>query len=92
VTSLLYISLIHGHFDIRANDFIQFVALITTRGHQYKIYKQLCSVNVFKYIFPNRCIEIWNSLPADVVNAVSVRDFKRQLDNVILSRYCSLFV
>jgi hypothetical protein len=81
--------LIHGHFDIRADDFIQFVALDTTRGHQYKIYKQLCSVNVFKYSFPNRCIEIWNSLPADVVNAVSTRDFKRQLDNVDLSRYCS---
>jgi hypothetical protein len=64
-----------------------FFADSTTRGHQYKIHKQYCSVNAFKYNFPNRCIDAWNSLPANVVNAVTLRDFNRKLDDVDFNHF-----
>ena len=79
--------LIHGYLGVCSDVFFEIFIDSNTRGHQYKIRKQYCSVNAFKYNFPNRCIDAWNSLPATVVNAATLHDFKRKLNNVNLIRY-----
>ena len=56
----------------------------TTRGHQFKLFKQhsrlLCRSNYFM----NRVINEWNSLPTSVVESSSINTFKSLLDNYFL--------
>ena len=52
-----------------------------TRGHRYKLVVQR-SVNSARYnFFGNRIVNMWNSLPADVVDSPTVNTFKNRLDN-----------
>ncbi|MPC26017.1 hypothetical protein E2C01_019144 [Portunus trituberculatus] len=45
-----------------------------------KLRKGRCLRDVKKYIFPQRCVETWNSLSEKVVSAKSVHSFKEKLD------------
>ena len=53
-----------------------------TRGHNFKLYKPLTQTTIRKYFFNIRVINNWNSLPYEVVNAVSLGSFLSKLDNV----------
>ena len=52
----------------------------TTRSHSKKLTKGSCLKDVKKYSFPQRCVEVWNSLSEEVVTARSVHSFKGKLD------------
>jgi len=52
-----------------------------TRGHSLKLFKPQCSLNVHKYSFAYRVINIWNSLSSDIVNA-NISVFKQKLESV----------
>ena len=52
----------------------------TTRGHNYKLKKKICSTTRRHQFFSMRVVNAWNSLPVHVVNAVSVNTFKSRLD------------
>ena len=45
-----------------------------------KLFKPLCSLDVRKYSFAYRVIDIWNSLSSDIVNASSISVFKHKLE------------
>jgi len=47
----------------------------------YKLQKFMCHYNIRKYSFCARVINIWNSLPNEVVEANTVNAFKNRLDN-----------
>lgn len=81
--------LMHGCFDICCTSFFEPFVDSYTRGHAYKLHKQFCSVNAFKNSFPHRCIDAWNSLPVNVVEAKTISQFKRELNNIDLTRYCN---
>ena len=51
-----------------------------TRGHGRKLRKERCLKDVKKFSFPHRIVDVWNGLPASVVNAKSVSGFKTELD------------
>ena len=51
------------------------------RGHDFKLYKPLVQTTIRKYFFSIRVINNCNSLPYEVVNAVSLDSFKSKLDN-----------
>jgi len=51
-----------------------------TRGHDKKLFELQSLLDLRKYCFTARVMSHWNSLPADVVNALSVDAFKRRLD------------
>lgn len=51
-----------------------------TRGHQYKLRKERCRLQVRQNFFSNRVVDMWNNLPASVVEAESVNAFKSKLD------------
>lgn len=51
-----------------------------TRGHKFKIFKERSSLNLRKYSFTQRVVDIWNLLPERVVNAPSTLAFERLLD------------
>ena len=50
------------------------------RGHGKKLRKTRCCKDIKKYSFPYRCVDIWNGLGREVVEAESVQSFKSKLD------------
>ena len=38
------------------------------RGHDFKLYKPQVNLDIRKYFFSNRVIDIWNSLPVSLYN------------------------
>ena len=51
-----------------------------TRGHIKKLVVKRCHYDVRKYSFCVRVVNIWNSLPNEVISATSVNSFKNRLD------------
>ena len=52
-----------------------------TRGHQQKIFKTYSRTNIRKHSFSQRIVDVWNSLPGDVVSAKNVNTFKSKLNS-----------
>ncbi|KAK3099403.1 hypothetical protein FSP39_003853 [Pinctada imbricata] len=52
-----------------------------TRGNSQKLVKSHCRLDVRKNCFTNRVINIWNSLPDNVVTANTLNSFKSKLNN-----------
>ena len=50
------------------------------RGHRLKLYVPRCRMTVRQQFFSNRVLRHWNNLPAIVIDAESVNDFKNKLD------------
>ena len=51
-----------------------------TRGHNYKLKKERARLDLRKYFFPHRVVNLWNQLPQDVVNAPTLNSLKNRLD------------
>jgi len=51
-----------------------------TRGHTKKHFVNRCHHDVRKYSFCIRVVNIWNSLPNEVITATSVNNFENRLD------------
>ncbi|CAM4577882.1 unnamed protein product [Lepidochelys olivacea] len=54
-----------------------------TRGHQMKSICSKFKTNKRKYFFTQHTVNLWNSLPEDVVKAKTITGFKKQLDEVL---------
>jgi len=53
------------------------------RGHDRKLKKLGCKLDVRKYFFSNRIVDSWNKLPGEVVCSGSIGGFKRALDEYL---------
>ena len=51
-----------------------------TRGHNLKLQSQKYKTDMLKFNFKNRVVNTWNSLPAVVVHAPTLNNFKNRLD------------
>ena len=76
---VLCYKILHGHNDTMLSDSFTKSMISKTRGHEYKLLKNHCSVDLTKYYFTNRVIDHWNSLPSDIVKAPSAVAFKKCL-------------
>jgi hypothetical protein len=56
------------------------VSRTATRGHNRKIYKKNSRKNIRKYSFSQRLVDMWNSLPKQVIETKTVNTFKSQLN------------
>ncbi len=54
-----------------------------TRGHALKLYKKRVRLEVGRFSFGNRVVNMWNSLPRDIVEEVTVNGFKGKLDKFL---------
>ncbi len=50
------------------------------RGHAFKFHQQRCCTRRRQFAFTIRVVPFWNNLPADIVNASSVKFFNALLD------------
>ena len=76
---VLCYKILHGYNDTTLSDSFTKSMISKTRGHEYKLLKNHCSVDLTKYYFTNRVIDHWNSLPSDIVKAPSAVAFKKCL-------------
>ncbi len=49
-------------------------------GHEFKFHQQRCCTRRRQFAFTIRAVQFWNKLPAEVINASSVKSFKALLD------------
>ena len=52
------------------------------RGNKFKVYKERCKLNVRKYFFNQRIVDVWSSLPNNVVCCNTLIEFKNSLDKI----------
>ena len=72
--------LFHGGMDVPPEMFLTSNNSDRTRGHQWKLQKPRARSLVRRNAFSSRVVNDWNSLPAEVVSADSVNEFKSRLD------------
>ena len=72
---------IHGIYRLPlADKMFEMAQYGATRGHSFKLYKHQSHLNLRKHFFSQRVVDVWNSLPDDVVTAPSLNMLKRRLD------------
>mgnify|MGYP003416762769 FL=1 len=72
--------IITGKYDPTVSPKLKFSKIKFTRGNDYKLDTVCTSYELRKHFFTNRIINIWNSLPNDVVKADTTNQFKNRLD------------
>lgn len=72
--------MLHGGMDISPEAFLSRNTSQLTRGHGWKLHKPRAKSFVRRNAFSFRVVNDWNSLPAEVVSADSVNQFKARLD------------
>ena len=55
-----------------------------TRGHNYTLVKKQSRLDVKKYSFSQRTINVWNNLSTYCVHASSVNMFKNKIDTYLV--------
>ena len=74
-------------FDyIKLNDFFKLSSTSLRGGHILKIYKPQVHLDVRKFLFTVRIIDVWNSLPISLINCDTVATFKKHLDCLFKNR------
>ena len=65
---------------------------ITTcsREHPFKIFNHCCSCTVRSQFFTERVINVWNSVPCDVIDFSTLSAFKQCIERIDLTQFCSL--
>ena len=84
----LYYQIIHGLVVIDSSSLFNVIPKDHgTRGHDFRLQRQLYPTNSLANTFSNRAIDCWNSLPASVVSAPSFAAFKRLIKNYNLNQF-----
>ena len=68
-----------GKEDIIPEEFFK-LNLGNTRGHRFKVFKKQSRLDVRKFSFSRRIVNLWNGLPDEVVGHDSINGFKARLD------------
>ena len=71
-----------GWTNLNFSDFFT-LANNCLRGHQMKLYKRRFNTDLGKFSFTNRIVDIWNSLPEDLLEGNTINAFKNGLDKVL---------
>ena len=72
--------ILNGYENIDRNMFFSLKKDSRTRGHEVKLVKDQCRLDIRKHSFSQRKINEWNKLSTDCVTASSVNMFKNKVD------------
>ena len=70
----------HGLYSVNES-LIHYSEIGHTRGHNLKLKKRSCKLDIRKFFFTFRTVNTWNDLPEEIVNSPSVNTFKTRTDN-----------
>ena len=54
------------------------------RGHEVKLVKDQCRLDIRKYSFSQRTVNEWNKVSKNCINVSSVNMFKNKLDTCLM--------
>ena len=81
--------ILNGLCDLEPAQFFTLAPVSSvTRGHNKKLIKPICHTNGQLNFFTNRVVNVWNSLPPDLVNAKSFSSFTTKLKSHDLTHFC----
>ena len=72
--------ILHGIYDENVVPFLEKPQVTSTRGNSMKLFKQPAKKNIKKHCFCNRVVDMWNTLPDNVVTSATLNAFKNSLD------------
>ena len=75
--------ILNGYENIDRNMFFSLKKDSRTRGHEVKLVKDHCRMDIRKYSFSQRTINEWNKLFTDCVTASSVNMLKNKVDTYL---------
>ena len=71
---IMFYKLMHDHFDLDASNLFSTATLLTTRGHNHKLFKSQATSRVISTFFTVWAINNWNGLPDHMVNSLTLND------------------
>ena len=74
--------ILKGYENIDRNMFFSLKKDSRTRGHEVKLVKDQCRLDIRKYSFSQRRVNEWNKLSTDCITASSVNMFKKQVGHI----------
>ena len=77
--------ILNGYENIESNIFFEIKESKIIKGHNYMLVKKQCRLEVRKYSFPHRTINVWNKLSTECVHASSVNMFKNKIDKYLVN-------
>ena len=72
--------ILNGYENIDRNMFFSLKKEMRTRGHEVKLVKDQCRLDIRKYSFSQMRVNEWNKLSTDCITASSVNMFRNKLD------------
>ena len=75
--------ILNGYENIDRNMFFSLKKDSRTRGHEVKLVKDQCRLDIRKHSFSQRTINEWNKLSTDCATASSVNMFKNKVDTYL---------
>ena len=81
----LCFNILHGYSTLHFNEFFEYSNTTITRGHSFKIHVPNSRINIRQSFFCVRVINIWNSLPDNIVSATSPALFNKLLHDINLN-------
>ena len=77
-------NILNGYENIDYNIFFEIKESKITRGHNFTLVKKQSRLDVRKFLFSQRTINVWNELSTDCVHASSVNMFKNRIDKYLV--------
>ena len=77
-------NVLNGYENIDYNIFSKLRNCKITRGHNFMLVKKQSRLDVRKYSFSQRTINVWNKLSSECVQASSVNMFKNKIDKYLV--------
>ena len=75
--------ILNGYENIDRNVFFSLKKDSRTRGHEVKLVKDQCRLDIRKHSFSRRTINEWNKFSTDCVTPSSVNMFKNKVDTYL---------
>ena len=76
--------ILNGYENIDSNIFFENKESKITRGHNFTLVKKRSRLDVRKFSFSQRTINVWNKLSTECVHASSVNMFKNRIDKYLV--------
>ena len=76
--------MLNGYEHIDSNIFLEIKENKITRGHNFTLVKKHSRLDVRKFSFSQRTINVWNKLSTECVHASSVNMFKNRIDKYLV--------
>ena len=75
--------ILNGYENIDSNIVFEIKQSEITRGHNFKLVKKQSRLDVRKFSFSQRTINVWNKLSTECAHASSVNMFKNKIDKYL---------